>query len=478
MVRGAMNSAPCATTAGHAERTSFACTLVIAFLLSLFAICALPVQAHAEVLKADIVGGATVGERGLSVAECPSIDAEFAVLMDSDGNVLFSRLGDDESQIASLTKVMTAIVAIDNAPADLHISVSEAAALIGESSSGLQEGDVMDFETALKALLVPSGNDAALAIAEAVGSSMIASNPSLGDDPVEVFVAAMNAKAAELGCTNTVYENPHGLDDEEYAGELHSTAHDQALVARCAMSYQRIREIVSGGSTTIQVTREGAKESIDLETTDLLLEMYDKAIGIKTGVTLLAGPSFMGAANNEGREFYSVVLGSSDEYQRFIDTQTLFEWGYEHVANLKLANSDKYASMGRGAEAREVPVIADVAHLDWPDKTVSATMADPNASITIFDLEGNVSQVVELNELHGNVRAGDKVGTITFKQHNEVIDQQDLVACQDLAAPNPIEALVIWWQDVTGGSNAIDPADRSEVYNVMPILDDNVLSPT
>ena len=268
MVRGEMNSASCATTAGHAERMSFACTLVIAFLLSLFAICALPVQAHAEVLKADIVGGATVGERGLSVAECPSIDAEFAVLMDSDGNVLFSRLGDDESQIASLTKVMTAIVAIDNAPADLHISVSEAAALIGESSAGLQEGDVMDFETALKALLVPSGNDAALAIAEAVGSSMIASNPSLGDDPVEVFVAAMNAKAAELGCTNTVYENPHGLDDEEYAGELHSTAHDQALVARCAMSYQRIREIVSGGSTTIQVTREGAKESIDLETTD------------------------------------------------------------------------------------------------------------------------------------------------------------------------------------------------------------------
>ena len=478
MVENSMKNASYVALPTSAKRARFTWALAIACMLSLCMACICPLQAQAEVLKADIVSGATVGERGLSVAECPSIDAEFAVLMDSDGNVLFSRLGDDESQIASLTKVMTAIVAIDNAPADLHISVSEAAALIGESSAGLQEGDVMDFETALKALLVPSGNDAALAIAEAVGSSMIASNPGLGDDPVEVFVAAMNAKAAELGCTNTVYENPHGLDDEEYAGELHSTAHDQALVARCAMSYQRIREIVSGGSTTIQVTREGAKESIDLETTDLLLEMYDKAIGIKTGVTLLAGPSFMGAANNEGREFYSVVLGSSDEYQRFIDTQTLFEWGYEHVANLKLANSDKYASMGRGAEAREVPVIADVAHLDWPDKTVSATMADPNASITIFDLEGNVSQVVELNELHGNVRAGDKVGTITFKQHNEVIAQQDLVACQDLAAPNPIEALVIWWQDVTGGSNAIDPADRSEVYNVMPILDDNVLSPT
>ena len=476
MVGNVMGSTPSTMSFARMKCAYIAlCALVAMCTLSL---CALPLKAHAEVLKADIVCNETVGDRGLSVAECPSIDAEYAVLMDSDGNVLFSRSGDGQSQIASLTKVMTAIVAIDNAPADLHVGVSEAAALVGESSAGLQEGDVMDFNTALKALLVPSGNDAAVAIAEAVGSSMIASNPSLGDDPVAVFVDAMNDKALEIGCTDTLYENPHGLDDEEYAGDLHSTAHDQALVARCAMSYPEIREIVSGGSTTIQVTREGSKESIDLETTDLLLDMYDKAIGIKTGVTLLAGPSFMGAANDEGREFYSIVLGSSDEYQRFVDTQTIFEWGYEHVTDLKLANSEKYASMGRGAEAREVPVIAEVAHLDWPDKTVSATLKDPDASITIFDLEGNVSQFVELNELHGNIRSGDKVGTITFKQHNEVVAQQDLVACQDLPAPNPIEAIVIWWQGFTGGSNAVDAADRSEVYNVMPILDDNVLSAT
>ncbi|MBO4352641.1 MAG: D-alanyl-D-alanine carboxypeptidase [Eggerthellaceae bacterium] len=453
--------------------------VVVAFALALaFVPLVAPSEASAEVRKADIVAGASVGDRGLSVAECPSIDAEFAVLMDSDGNVLFSRSGDDPSQIASITKVMTAIVAIDNAPEGLHVGVSEAAALVGESSAGLQEGDVMDFDAALKALLVPSGNDAAIALAEAVGSSMIASNPDLGGDPMEVFVAAMNAKAAEIGCTDTVYENPHGLDDDEYAGDLHSTAHDQALVARCAMSYPEIREIVSGGSTTIQVTRAGAKEYIDLETTDQLLDMYDKAIGIKTGLTLLAGPSFMGAANDEGREFYSVVLGASDEYQRFVDTQTMFEWGYEHVTELKLANSEKYVAMGHGADAREVPVIAEVAHLDWPDKTVPATMADPSAVITIFDLEGNVSQSVELDELHGNVRAGTKVGTITFKQHNQVIAQQDLIACQDQPAPNPIEGLVLWWQGVTGGANTSDAASNSEVYNVMPILDNNVLSNT
>ena len=451
-------------------RLSFAAVIAIACI----AFVNVP-QAQAEVRKADVIAGSTVEERGLSVAECPSIEATYAVLMDSDGRILFSREGEGESQIASITKVMTAIVALENAPDDLRISVSENAALIGESSAGLQEGDVMDFDAALKALLVPSGNDAAVALAEAVGASMISSNPSLGSDPVAVFVAAMNAKAAELGCTNTVYENPHGLDDGEYAGNLHSTASDQALVARCAMSYPKIKEIVSGGSTTIEVTRDGAKEKIDLETTDLLLEMYDKAIGIKTGVTLLAGPSFMGAANDEGREFYSVVLGSSDEYQRFYDTQTMFEWGYEHIAQIKLANTSKYSTMGRGAEAHEVPVIAEVSHLDWPDKTVSATMRDPDQTLTVFDLEGNVSQLVELNELHGDVHAGDKIGTITFKQHNEVIAQQDLIACQDVAAPNVIDSFALWWQGLTGG---VDPSShaRSEIYNVMPILDDNVLS--
>ena len=452
---------------------------MIGMLAKAFAVLALacalaPVDAYAEVHKSDIVGGATVEERGLSVAECPSIDAAYAALMDADGTILFSRAGDSPSQIASITKVMTAMVAIDNAPADLYVGVSGAAAAVGESSAGLQEGDVMDFETALKALLVPSGNDAAMAIAEAVGSSMIASNPSLGSDPVAVFVAAMNTKAAEVGCVDTVYENPHGLDDEEWAGNLHSTACDQALVARAAMAYPKIREIVSGGSTSIVVTRNGGKETIELETTDQLLEMYEYAIGVKTGMTLLAGPSFMGASDKDGRMLYSVVLGSADEYQRFVDTQEMMEWGYDHVVEVKLANSDVYATMGRGSDSREVPVMAEVAHLDWADKTVKATLKNTDQTLKVFDLEGNVNQSVELFEVRGNVRIGDKVGKITFIQHNNVLAEEDLVACEDVPAPNFIDAAILWWQSMFGG--AAPGSMESSVYNVMPIIDDNVLS--
>ena len=116
-----------------------------------------PDEAYAEVRKADVIAGSTVEQRDIPVAQCPSVDAEYAVLVDSEGTVLFERNGDTPAQIASITKVMTAIVAIDNAREGTVITVSEKAASIGESSASLAEGDVLDFETALKALLVPSG---------------------------------------------------------------------------------------------------------------------------------------------------------------------------------------------------------------------------------------------------------------------------------------------------------------------------------
>jgi len=455
-------SLPCASAF---QAIVFPAFLVAALLVALVA----PGLAHAEVRKADEVVGETVEQRDLSVSQCPNISAEHATLISQDGTVYYDRNGDEESQIASITKVMTAIVALDNATEGLTVEVSADAALIGESSAGLQEGDVMDLQTALKALLVPSGNDAAVAIAEAVGATMSSSSSQASD----AFVKAMNDKSRELGLQNTVYENPHGLDDGEHAGELHSTARDQALVAKCAMEYPQIREIVGGGSTTITVTRGGKKENIELETTDLLLDMYKYAIGVKTGVTNLAGPSFMGAANKDGREMYAVVLNSADEYTRFEDAEALFEWGYNHIVDLPLANSDVHATMKANGSSNDVPVIAEVPHLEWVDRTVKATLKDPNAQVNVFDLEGNVTQEVTFDELHGTVEAGDKVGTITFYQRNKEIDSQDLVACERVEAPNPIDTVAIWWQRVTQGLDDSNNHAKSKVYNVMPIICDN-----
>ena len=437
---------------------------------------AMPAEAHADVRKADVIAGATVEERDLTVSECPSISSEHAVLIDEEGTVYFERDAYGPAQIASITKVMTAIVAIENAPDDLYIAVSANAASIGESSAELQEGDILDFDTALKALLVPSGNDAALALAESIGAKMMLKDPSLGSDPVQVFVDAMNKKADEIGCKDTVYENTHGLDYDEYAGNLHSTAYDQALVARYALSYPKIRDIVSGGSTSITVKRNGEDVTIDLETTDQLLDMYEYAIGVKTGRTELAGPCFMGAADNNGKMLYAVVLSAEDEYQRFVDCENLFDWGYNNIKNLKLANTTEFMEARGGVGETDIPVIARTVHADWPDQTVAVTLEDPDAAITVFALEGNVSQSIQLEDAHGTVHVGDKLGTITFKQHNREVAQFDLVACENVPGPNPLDSFIIWWQRLFGGFNGGDETSEPVIYNVMPIIDNNVIN--
>ena len=427
--------------------------------------------AFAEVRRSDIVRGVSVEEAGLIAMQCPSIEAEHAILVDSNGNVYFMRNATSPAQIASITKVMTAIVALDYAGLDMHVAVSANAASVGESSAGLQEGDVMDMETALKALLVPSGNDAGVAIAEAVGARMLAEDPNAGNDAQNAFVNAMNRKAAEIGCVDTVYENPHGLDDEEFAGNLHSTAADQAKVAQCAMTYEVIRSIVGGGSTTIQVNRGGSTAEIELTSTDTLLETYKYTIGIKTGVTDLAGPSFMGAANNGTIELYSVVLDSPDEWQRFEDTKSLFNWAFEHYLEIPLTQTTEKASMKDGnGNAIDVPVVGEAPLLDWTNKTVRVTFADANPKVTVFDLDGNVSQSIVYDDLHGGVYAGQKVGVATYKQRNNVVASIDLVACEDVEGPNVIDSLGVWWDRLVGGFNGTPEHAEAQVYNVMPVI--------
>ena len=444
---------------------------VLAFSLALASVVGLPASASADVRKADVVYGQTVESRGLSVAQSPNIDAEYAVVMDSNGTVYFERNAQSPTQIASITKIMTGVVALDAVAGglvklDTPVPVSANAAYVGESTADLQEGDVMDLGTALKALLVPSGNDAAVAIAECVGAKL--GGDSSPDAAMAAFVKAMNDKAAALGCADTVYENPHGLDYDAFAGNLHSTAADVAKVVQHAMTNETFRAIVGGGSTDIQVTRGAEKVDIFLQTTDGFFDIYDYAIGVKTGFTQLAGASFAGAANNGELELYAIVINSSSESQRFVDAQNLCAWVYEHRVVYQLANSPQTTTMN-GAE---VPVVAEVAHAGWIDKTVKATLSDPTAAVNIFDLNGNVSQSLEFDELTGDVRAGDKVGTIAFKQRNATIATMDLVACEDVAAPGFFEGIGIWWDRLFRGFSGQEQVARSVTVNETPLVVD------
>lgn len=166
-----------------------------------------PAPAYAKVQTSDIVCGETAQERGLAESDLPDISAEHAMVIDAEGTVYFERDADEQVRIASLTKLMTAIVALENAELTDTITVDHAAATIGESTANLREGDTLTLETALRGLLIPSGNDAAMAIATSVGAII---DPS-SDDPYATFVDAMNKKAEELGL-DAVFANPHGLD--------------------------------------------------------------------------------------------------------------------------------------------------------------------------------------------------------------------------------------------------------------------------
>ena len=125
--------------------------------------------------------------------------------------------------------------------------------------------------------------------------------------------------------------------------------------------------------------------------------------------------------------------------------------------------------MRTDGQSRDVPVIAAVSHADWIDRTVPATLSDPDAIVEVFDFEGNVSQSLSFNELHGRVNAGDKVGTVVFKQRNQVVAEQDLVACETVDGPNPLDTIAIWWQRLTTGATTAD----TQVYNVMPVINNN-----
>ena len=124
------------------------------------------------------------------------------------------------------------------------------------------------------------------------------------------------------------------------------------------------------------------------------------------------------------------------------------------------------------SSTKDVPVVAEVAHTDWVDKTVKATFSDPDGALDVFALKGNVSCTMTFDKVSGNVREGDKVGSAVFKQHNETLATVDLIACEDVAVPNPLEAVGIWvsrlMSNFTGGATVAASVDLNDT----PLIND------
>ena len=450
----------------HAGR--LACVLLSCCLAAL----AFAAPALADVRNTDQIAQTPIAESGLSTALCPSIEANYALLIDDTGKVYFERDAHAGVKIASITKVMTAIVAMEYDPTlSMTVTVTEDAAAIGESSASLIEGDTMDLKNALTAMMVASGNDAAEAVATAVGADILREegHPGASDEAcVKRFVQAMNEKAAELGLEDSVFENPHGLDDEEFEGDHHCTAYDVATMVQRAMQNDTFRSIVGSETANVKVKRDGSTETIELQSTDELLSTFEGTVGVKTGYTNAAGGCFAGANDYEGREYYAIVLDSTDEYERFLDTQQLWNWCYSYVQDYRLANAPESVEATIGETQGVFPVMARVSHLDWIDRSVAATIENPEQTVRVFALDGNISQEAEYDELHGSIHAGDHVGRLVFKQRNQEIASVDLVAAEDVDAPDLFTAIGIWWERLWGN----DATAPNEILNTTPLLID------
>ena len=238
----------------------------------------------------------------------PSVSAESAILIEADsGRIIGSKNADERLSMASTTKIMTALVAIENCDVTKKITVDRAAVGIEGSSVYLYEGEILTLEDLLYAMLLESANDAAAAIAIAIGGS------------IEDFAEMMNQKAIELGLENTHFTNPHGLDNEEH----YTIAKDLAIIAAVAMQNETFKTIVSTYKKTIPLHgSEGVRLLINH---NKLLKNYDGAVGIKTGYTKKSGRCLVSAAERDGVKLISVTLNAPDDWK---DHATMLEYGF------------------------------------------------------------------------------------------------------------------------------------------------------
>ncbi|MGQ9511669.1 D-alanyl-D-alanine carboxypeptidase family protein [Thermodesulfitimonas sp.] len=240
----------------------------------------------------------------------PQIVAPAAVVLDlKTGQVLYAKEATRRMYPASTTKILTALVVLQNAKLDDRICASEEAARTGGSAIWLRKGEELAVRDALYALLLNSANDVATALAEKVGGS------------VANFVRLMNRTAKACGATDSHFNNPHGLPDENH----YTTALDLARITRVAMGNKVFREIVATKTKTI---RRSAPENLSLLINhNKLLWRYEGATGVKTGYTTEAGQCIVASAQRDGRELIAVVLGSvgANVWQ---DAAALLDYGF------------------------------------------------------------------------------------------------------------------------------------------------------
>lgn len=315
--------------------------------------------------------------------EEPEINARSAIVMDFDsGRVLYQKNAFIKRPMASTTKVMTAIIALENSDLSEIVTVSRNAALVQGSTIDLVTGEKLTMKELMYGLLMCSGNDASIAIAEHVGGS------------VEGFIQMMNDKARQIGAFNTQFTTPHGLDETGH----YSTAYDMALITRYALENKVFNNIVRTQSIWV-----GKRQMYN---TNEMLIGYPGADGVKTGYTGKAGRCLITSATRDGRRFISVVLFCDSRNQRALSSKKILDYTFAGYFPQTLIQSEYIGSVpvNKGFE-KKVPV--------YVEKTITLPITESEKSelYTKVSLPGLLHAPIQQKEIVGtmSVYVGDKI---------------------------------------------------------------------
>ncbi len=338
----------------------------------------------------------------LSAEELP---APSAVLMEaSTGKVLFEKNAHEQRPCASITKVMTLLLvmeALDEGRIHLEdmVSASEHASSMGGSDIWLEPGETMSVDDLLKATVIVSANDAAVALAEYVSGSE------------EAFVQRMNERAAELGMTNTVFKNCNGLDEDGHV----TTAYDIALMSRALIQHEKIFDYTQ---VWMDELRGGKTQLVN---TNKLLKSYSGITGLKTGTTGKAGSCMAATAERDGMSLVAVVLGCASTEDRFSSAASLLDAGFSGWALT--------------APSLSSDALAPIAVEKGMQSTV-AVEADPLTGVVVpKGREGEVVCEIKMEEiLTAPVEQGQAVGEVTCVLDGEVLARSQIRAASSVEA--------------------------------------------
>lgn len=345
--------------------------------------------------------------------------ARSAVLMDgSSGRILFGKNENEQMPMASTTKIMTCILALESGKLQETVQASSHAAAQPEVKLGMREGEQYLLEDLLYSLMLESHNDSAVAIAEHIGGS------------VEEFAGMMNGKAAALGCKKTYYVTPNGLDGSRDGREHSTTAYELAKVmAYCVnVSPEREEFLKITQTRSYQFSDVSGVRSFSCQNHNAFLDMMDGVISGKTGFTSAAGYCYVCALEREGRLFIVALLACGWPYNKtykWSDTRALMTYGTENYRNCKIQKT---------AVLPAIPVTGGIDGSGNPWILPEVTVEEDDADVTdrTYLLRGDekiVSRLTIRKSLEAPVRKGAEVGRVEYYLGDELLEVCPVVTC-------------------------------------------------